>query len=876
MGNFRAISPSMMVRPTNPVAPTTAKVLPCVDAMVCFFAVRQRPQSLCGRRIPLLQRYEFGGMQTHRWILWSMAALASASVGLPMMPIQAQESPSNGWVISAIHPDPTPALGAPEAEYIALHALSDGPSGPDAFSTGGLVLSWNGHNRELPQGEWAAGSTVVVHRAADSLHFEGWAQQRIGLTSWPALVNGGALVSLSDSSGAMLDAVLYDEEALSGGGRPLLRKDPWACGARVNFQPWGAPDSPFDPLWISPDTTDLAWNSESLVSEARSFDRLIVRGAGHAEWRLPGPVDPRSMLEAEWRIGGVPLPAPVWSSDSVVKAIWTERLAPPPDVSSGLGVSVRLGPVRACSRGSTPLYLTGRWSPVPSVGDIRVVGMLADPLPDDPFRRSEFIRLFNASDKTVDAGGWRWGEARLTRRWLMHPGETHQFAATDFENWPGLANAGGAMQITSAGGQPLTAMSWSPCSHSLEEFDGRGVPLARGPARGSDWHTEGRFSADGVPHIVGYGCPRDGSGQVRSLEVYLSVPACFIGETEWSWVVANDNEVPMVDELVPDAPSAVRLSRLNGEPIASDWPSRTTLVGRISPEDGGPEGRRMDSWTVEVTCPPAPLPDAVELRVEEALWASEDGGGEFVEVENQSGFPVDLSGLQATNEPHPDPADWNSWVEGGRSLILDAGAVVAFGQCSRWFRSGHPQAGPACWPVEAWSALPDEGGSLSIRLPSQGPDPVDSVSWHAGMRGPWWWNEKGWSWRRVGSGPQAWTPSSDGGSPGRINRLEKADCVGHEVPISVVTGRDGLTALRWRFPSAGHGAILRMIRWPEGTIVNSQSFEFAEQQQGEWTWGGLDSSGVPVPPGVLIWDVRWWGRMCRGRWRKRVRIPGHK
>ena len=27
MGNFRAIKPSMMVRPTNPVAPTTARVL---------------------------------------------------------------------------------------------------------------------------------------------------------------------------------------------------------------------------------------------------------------------------------------------------------------------------------------------------------------------------------------------------------------------------------------------------------------------------------------------------------------------------------------------------------------------------------------------------------------------------------------------------------------------------------------------------------------------------------------------------------------------------------------------------------------------------------------------------------------------------------
>ena len=323
-------------------------------------------------------------------------------------------------------------------------------------------------------------------------------------------------------------------------------------------------------------------------------------------------------------------------------------------------------------------------------------------------------------------------------------------------------------------------------------------------------------------------------------------------------------------EVIPDTPNSVWLVRSDGEDLDVDWPSRATLQGRVSSVEEEP---MYDRWTVEVTCPPAPLPNQVELRVGEALWAADDGGGEFVELENRSGFPVDLSGLQATKATDPDPADWKVWVEEGRSLILEGGHVMAFGRCSRWFRRGHVQAGPACWPVEQWSTLPDEEGHLAIRLPSQGPQTLDSVSWHTGLRGPWWWREKGWSWHRMGPDANAWTPSTDGGSPGQADGFEPTDCDGQDAPMAIFTGREGVPVLRWRFPSAGHGALLRMIRWPDGTLINSQSLVM-EGQQGEWTWGGLDAHGIPVPPGVMIWDVRWWGRTCQGQLRERVRIPG--
>ncbi len=104
-----------------------------------------------------MQRYEVGGMHVHRRFLGSLAAAALAALGAQARPVQAQTIPSTRWVISSLHPDPTPPLGAPDCEYIALYAMSDSLTGGGACRTDGLVLSWNGHERELPDGAWPAG-----------------------------------------------------------------------------------------------------------------------------------------------------------------------------------------------------------------------------------------------------------------------------------------------------------------------------------------------------------------------------------------------------------------------------------------------------------------------------------------------------------------------------------------------------------------------------------------------------------------------------------------------------------------------------------------------------------------------------------------------
>ena len=811
-------------------------------------------------------------MPAHRHSPTSSAWYWGAAFLLLPGAIRGQSPGPARWVISSLHPDPTPAIGAPEAEYISLYAFGEA----QWLDTQGLILSWNGHHRDLPAGQWPGGTTLVVHREADSAHFEGWTSPRIGLTSWPALVNGGTLVSLLDSSGGVVDAVLYDEPSLQGGGRPLLRRNPAACGALLNLEPWSEGQDPFAPLQMPMPEPGVAWTLEAMQEGARAFDRLVLRGLGSLEWRLPGPVDPRSMKEAKLDIGGVRARSLAWESDSVVSATWGERAGASEASAPETPPLVRLGPIRACAPGELPGNLFNGLVVVPASGEVEVVGMLADPLPDDPFSGEERITLVNQSEAALDAAVWDWGGARLTRRRILESGGVGEFSASQFEGWPGMSNAGGAMELTGPGGSRLVSWSWSPCDHSVESLDGQGIPLERQPGPGAAWHTEGHPVDGPEPVVLGFGCPRDWTGGVSHLAVHLGLPAAFLDGAIWRLEEQDGTELKLAGDWSPHHPRTLRLERTDGSAWPLDWPGGGAVEGVHPKVQGmvpGSEGEVL--WSIQVACPPEPYPHPVSLRIGEALWDAEDGGGEFVEVENAGASPVDLRGLQATEELAPDAGEWRTWVDADVSLVLQPGEVMAFGRCPRWFRAGHTGAGNACWPVESWSALPDDGGILALRLPSLGPDPFDEISWNPDMRGPWWWKRSGWSWTRSGPGPADWGPSADGGSPGSRNGALIPECGGDVRPFQLETGLNGLPVLHWHFPAQGHGLLLRMVEWPGGAIRATFMMDLAEEE-GTWAWDGRDGQDLPVPPGDLIWDLRWWGRTCSGRWRERIRVPGHR
>jgi len=106
-------------------------------------------------------------------------------------------------LINEIMADPSPALVLPDAEYVELHNRSD-----KLVSLGGWQIAVGANSRVLPSFLLLPGAYVLLCDEADASAFETFGAV-LPLGSFPALTNGGAVISLIDTSDAVISRVAY-------------------------------------------------------------------------------------------------------------------------------------------------------------------------------------------------------------------------------------------------------------------------------------------------------------------------------------------------------------------------------------------------------------------------------------------------------------------------------------------------------------------------------------------------------------------------------------------------------------------------------------------------------------------------------------------
>ena len=793
----------------------------------------------------------FGFTPKGRFLMWPMLHMGLCILLFP-------GSGSGQWVLTAIHPDPTPAMGAPEAEFIALTAVNVGDS---CASSDGWSLDWSGSPRFCAAGCWPSGTTLVAHRESDSVHFEFGTAVSMPMETWPALVNGGGTVLLRNAEGEVLDAMPYSSASLAGGGRPLMRADTHHCGAEVNQYLWEEGTSPYfapQPQWIQEHPTLLA-----AFEEARAPERLVPRGAGKLDWYIGMTLNPVFLRSAEAHVGGMPASLQ-WRSDSVVAVQWDHRPVAAGDPLED-GIPISIGPLGGCFHGEETGQLNTVYQPVRSTGEVAVVGALADPVSSDPLMPLESIALLNRSEHPVGLGSWSFGGGLLRRQVVLLPGSSAWLNASDFEGWPGMANAGGAHTLTLPHGSEAAGLAWSPCDHDTPGLAGSGTPLLRSGVPGSAWHTAGGLVA--VDHepitIKGYGCrTSQWTGEVR-LELFLNRYLDQLGATEWK---IEGRQEQAWATAIPGRPDGVSLW---WEGMANGLNSAAGVT--VSVEHEGEESSHIVAHCPEGLSSSAAVPC---LRIVELLWNASEDGDEFAEVQNCGTEPIDVSGLQATTESVPLPSDWSTWVSTEVSLVLAPGEVAAFGRCPKWMGAGLPEKGRSRWSAEQWGPLNDTGGSLKIRLPWPASEVLDEAEWGPHLEGPWWWTEDGWAWERSGAEGGDWSPAPGRGSPGAAPSGQKKhdDCGQVAAELPAVAG--GLPALEWALPTAGATIVVNLIGWPSGELLERTVLEDV-LSDGRWSWVGRLTGGRTPGPGTMLWDVRWWSGQCHGRQRIVVDVPGH-
>jgi hypothetical protein len=443
-------------------------------------------------------------------------------------------------LINEIFPDPSPSLGLPEAEFIELHNTTLRP-----FSIDGWSLSDGSTSARLPAQVIPPGGFLIVCPLGEAASFAPYGSV-LGVSSFPSLNNAADNITLLDDSGKVLDRLSYSDSWYgnsdkAGGGWTLERIDPgFPCGGALNWiassaAAGGTPGSRNSKAGIVKDIT-----APELAEATALHDTAVMLLFSEPPDSVSAGVSSAYSIS-----GGIGAP----QRASVSGAAVTLTLGKPLQLRTVYEITVSSS-VTDCAGNSIVgnKVLTGLREPA-DPGDLVINEILFNPLPFG----SDYVELYNRSDKIIDLSGIRVGNITES----VNPGKvpclfprSYAVLASDtgaLQKKPGCMDAGsildtdlpsfpddkGTVALLDSSGKEIDRFDYSESFHFglLQSFEG--VSLERlSPDRlsqdSTNWHSASGSSGYGTP-----GCRNSQfSGQQEHAEAFVLEP----------WLFSPDND----------------------------------------------------------------------------------------------------------------------------------------------------------------------------------------------------------------------------------------------------------------------------------------------------------------------------------------------
>lgn len=161
-------------------------------------------------------------------------------------------------VLNEIMPDPSPQIGLPNAEFVELRNNSIYPINLNQWTIKVGTIS-----KTLPFYSINPGEFVLVTDVNDTVLFSS-SIKKIGISSFPALTNGGSNIELYDSGGIQMDIINYNlswyqDPIKDDGGYSIERINPfdlcmrvfnWRASNNINGGTPGAENSVYDTNFV--------------------------------------------------------------------------------------------------------------------------------------------------------------------------------------------------------------------------------------------------------------------------------------------------------------------------------------------------------------------------------------------------------------------------------------------------------------------------------------------------------------------------------------------------------------------------------------------------------------------------------------------------
>ncbi len=357
------------------------------------------------------------------------------TVASPAMP--------NDIVMNEFMPDPDPAVGLPDAEFVELFNTTT----DQIFDLTGWKITDGSSTGTLPAVQIAPGGFAILTGTASAALFVGFGTV-VGVPSFPSLNNDGDAMQLMDAGGTTIDAVTYsstwyNNPAKSSGGWTLERIDPLTpCSSASNWTAsngalGGTPGAQNSVFAILNDTTPPTL-SQVYVIDSVTLDVLFSEA-----------MDQGSLTSGTYAID----PA-IGISNVAVIAPDRVRLTLATELVEGQLQTITVTGVSDCPGNEIGSGNTAIFARTESIaaGDVVINEVLYDPLGTG----SDLVELYNRSQKLVSLAGLQLangsGSTQLITAdaYLLLPGQYVAIAtntANVISNYP-LGHADRMLQAT--------------------------------------------------------------------------------------------------------------------------------------------------------------------------------------------------------------------------------------------------------------------------------------------------------------------------------------------------------------------------------------------------------------------------------------------
>lgn len=357
-------------------------------------------------------------------------------------------------IINEIMAAPNNENVLPNAEYIEVYNNSSKTFDLENWTFSDATSQVNLSSTFISPDEY-----LIICKAADAASFTPYGTV-LGLSSFPTLNNSGDQLSLRTANGFLVDSVAYDDswyndETKDGGGWSLELINPNnLCGEEEN---WTASNSNEGG---SPGTVNSVYdlNFDTFppsITTGLALSQTVV------ELTFDERIDPASVDVINLSIDqGIEI-----SSVTVDKNILLLTLTSTLEVNTTYEVSIT--GIRDCSGNELEsvvtidvIFVEGL---TPAFKDIVINEIFADPTPPNDLPDSEFIELYNRSDKIFDLEGWIFADLStqsMLPKIVMYPGEyiilCSANAASSYQpfgktiglsSWPSLNNGQDVLSI---------------------------------------------------------------------------------------------------------------------------------------------------------------------------------------------------------------------------------------------------------------------------------------------------------------------------------------------------------------------------------------------------------------------------------------------